>query len=122
MAARVDGGVLRRDHVGAEVEDAVDRLVHRALVAGHRCGREDHGVAAVELHLRVVAVRHPPQCGQRLALAAGGDHDHLVVGEILDLPHRHEHPVRNMNVPETAADVHVLAHGPAHERHLAPKR
>ena len=72
----VHGRVARGDHVAADVVEPVDRLVHRALVAGDRRGGEDDRVAAVQLHLAVVAVGHPPQRRQRLALGAGrDDHD-----------------------------------------------
>ena len=41
----VDRRVARRDHVAADVVEAVDRLVDGALVAGDRRGREDDRVA-----------------------------------------------------------------------------
>ena len=88
VAGGVDRRVGGRDHLAADVVEAVDRLVDRALVAGDRRRREDDGVAVVELDLRVVAVGHPPQRGQRLALRAGRDDDHAVVGEVVDLARR----------------------------------
>ena len=68
VAGGVDRRVGGRDHVAPSLVDAVDRLVDRALVAGDRRGREDHGVAVVQLHLRVVAVGHAAQRRERLAL------------------------------------------------------
>ena len=59
VAGGVDGSVAVRDHVGAQLVDAVDRLVHRALVARDRAGGEDHGVAGVEVDVGVVAMGHP---------------------------------------------------------------
>ena len=69
--------------------------------------------------LRVVAVGHAPQRGQRLALASRGDHDELVVREVLDLPRAHQYALRDIDMAEHAADVHVLAHRAADERDLA---
>ena len=89
---RVGGG----HHLGADLEDPVDRLVHRALVAGDRRGREDHRVAGVELDVGMVRVGHAPQRRQRLALAPGRDRDHLVVREGLDLARRDQQPVRSL--------------------------
>src|SRR3712207_7656070 len=37
----------------------------------------------------------------------------LVVREVADLTRRHERPVGDLDVPELAADVDVLAHGAA---------
>ena len=74
VARGVDGRVARCDHVGAEVIDAVDRLVHGALVAGDR-GGEDHRVPFVQRDVGVVEVGHAAQGRQGLALAPRGD-DH----------------------------------------------
>ena len=86
VAGSVDRGVLGGDHPSADLEDPVDRLVDRPLVAGDRRRREDDGVAGVQLDVAVLAVGHPPQRRERLALAAGRDRDHLLVGVVLDLP------------------------------------
>ena len=70
----------------------------------------------------MVAVGHPAQSRQRLALGAGRDHDHLVVGEVLDLLDADEHPLGHLDVAEPAADVDVLAHRAADQRDLAAER
>ena len=85
-------------------------------------GREDDGVAVVQLHVGVIAVGHAPQRRQRLALAAGRDHDQLVVGEVLDLLGPDEHPLGHVDVAQHAPDVHVLAHRASHQRHLASQQ
>ena len=73
--------------------------------------------------LRVVAVGHPAQRRQRLALAAGRDHHQLVVREVLDLASGPRASPRGCRCgPSIAADVHVLAHRAADQRDLAPER
>ena len=125
LGIAVAGSVHR--HVGgredrrAQAVDAVDRLVDRPLVAGDRGGREDDGVALVQSDLRMVAVCHAAQGRQRLALAPCGDHHELVVREVLDLPGAHQHALGHVDMAEHAPDVHVLAHGAAEERDLAPE-
>ena len=103
VARRVHGLVLGRDHGGADLVEAVDRLVDRALVARDRSGGEDDRVARVQLHVRVLAVRHAAQRRQRLALAAGREHHEPVVGEALDLLRRHEQSLGHLGVAEAAA-------------------
>ena len=78
----LDAGVHDLD---AEAHEAVDHLADVHLVAGDRVRREDHGVAGAELEPAVLAVGHERQRRHRLALAAGGDHADLAVGEVADV-------------------------------------
>jgi hypothetical protein len=94
VPGRVDRRVARRDDVAADVVEPVDRLVDGALVARDRRRREDDRVAAVQLDLRVVAVRHPPQRRQRLALGPGRDDHERSSGPVLELARRDQDPVR----------------------------
>ena len=110
VAGDVDRRVGRGHDAGADLEDAVDRLVDRALVARDRRRREDHRVAGVQLDVAVVVEGHPPQRRERLALAAGRDRDHLLVGEVLDLLRRDQQPGGRVGDPEVGGDVEVLAH------------
>ena len=119
VAGGVDRRVAGRHDLAADVVEPVDRLVDRALVAGDRRRAEDDGVAGLQLDLRVVAVGHPAQRRQRLALGAGRDDDDLLVRPLVDLARRQQHPLRDVDVPEAAADVDVLAHRAADERDLA---
>ena len=122
VARGVDRGVARRHHVGADVVEPVDRLVDRALVARDRRRGEDDRVALAQLDLRVVAVGHPPQRGERLALGARGDDDDLLRRVVVDLAQRHEHALGHGDVAQRAPDVDVLAHRAPDERHLAVER
>ena len=116
VAGGVHGHVGRGDHARAEPVDAVDRLVHRSLVAGDRRGREDHGVAVVQVHVRVIAVGHAAQRRERLALRPCRDDHELVVREVLDLLRAHQQTLRDVDVAEHAPDVRVLAHRAADQR------
>ena len=122
VAGGVDRRVTGRDHVAADLVEAIDGFVDRALVAGNRRRREHDGVALVQLHLRVVAVGHPAQRRERLALRSGRDDHELVVAEVVDLARLDHQPGRQVDVPELAADADVLAHRAADERHLAVER
>ena len=115
----MDRRVLRGHDPGADLEDPVDGFVHRALVARHGRRREDHRVAGVQLDVAVVVVRHPPKRGERLTLAAGGDHDHLFVREVLDLAGLDEEPRWRLRDAEARGDVEVLAHRAPDERDAA---
>ena len=122
VAGGVDRRVAGRDDLGADVVEPVDRVVDRPLVARDRRGGEDDRVAGAQLDLRVVAVGHPAQRRQRLALGARGDDHELLVGPLVDLAQRHEHALGHVDVAQRAPDVHVLAHRAADERDLAPER
>ena len=86
VAADVDQRVALVHDVGAPAGQAVDDAVDGVLVAGDQARGEDDGVALLDVHEVVVALRDPAQRAQRLALRAGGD-QHLPlrrqVGEVL---------------------------------------
>ena len=120
------GGVNRRlaggDDAASDLEEAVDGLPHRSLVAGDRRGRENDSVAVAQLDRRVVVVCHSPERRQWLPLGASGDDDQLVVRPVLHLVRRHQQAFGNLDVTERAADVDVLSHRASDERHLARQR
>ena len=49
VAGDVHGRVLLVQHLGAGLREPVDRVVDAQLVSGHRLGRDDHGVAALDV-------------------------------------------------------------------------
>ena len=116
------GRVAGRDDLAADVVEPVDGFVDRALVPGDGRGAEDDGVAASQLDLRVVAIGHPAQRGQGLALRAGRDDDDALVGEVLELAQADQLPVVDVDVPERASDADVLAHRASDESDLAIER
>ena len=69
----------------------------------------------------MVLVGHPAQRRQRLALRTGRDHDHLVIGPVLDLLRLDQQSVGDLDVTERAPDADVLAHRAADQRDLAPE-
>ena len=75
-----------------------------------------------QLDLRVVAVGHPAQGRQRLALGAGRDDHDLLGRELVDLAQRDQHRLGHLDVAQRAADVDVLAHRAPDERDLASQR
>ncbi len=119
VAGGVDGRIPRGDDVAADVVQAVDRLVHGPLVAGNRGRREDHRVALLELDLAVVAVGHPAQRREWLALGARGDDHDPVIGQVGDLPRPHQDPLGDLDVSQVATDADVLAHRAADQGDLA---
>ena len=119
VARGVHGRVGGRYHVAADVVEAVDRLVDRALVARHGRRREHDRVPVAQLYLGMVAIGHPSQRAQRLALGSGRDDHDAIVGEVFDLAHTHQLAVGHLDVIERASDADVLAHRAPDERNLA---
>ena len=77
---RVPGDVHERrrlvHHGGAEPGQPVDHLADRRLVAGDQRGRQQDRVVGGDPDRLVLAVGHPRQRRQRLALRAGRDQQH----------------------------------------------
>ena len=72
----VDEMVALGDHLDALADQLVVQVVEGALVAGDDLGAEDHRVAGLEPHPRVLAGGDPDQGAARLALAAGAEIEH----------------------------------------------
>ena len=106
------------DHVGAEVIDAVDRLVHGAFVAGDRGGGEDHRVPFVQRDVGVVEVGHAAQGDRGSPWLPVEMTTESMVGSPRS-PWVRPAAVGDVDVAELAADIHVLAHRAAHQRDLA---
>ena len=87
----VHGRDLLVQHGRARAAEGVHRVVHRKLVAGHRLGGHDDGVAALDADDRVVVEGDPGERRQRLALGAGAQQRQLagrVVVEVAGLDER----------------------------------
>ena len=82
MPGDVDGGVLLVQHLCAAPGQPVDRVVDAQLVPGNGARRDDHRVAARDVHRRVVVVGDPREGRQGLALGAGAE-DQLALGRQL---------------------------------------
>ncbi len=68
----------------------------------------------------MIAVGHPRQRGQRLALGAGRDQQDAWGRQLLRELEVDEQAVGYVQQAEVAGDAHVANHGPADERHLPP--
>ena len=114
------GGDLLVEHLRACLCELVDRVVNAQLVSRHRLCRDDHRVAALDVHRGMIVVRDPRESGQRLALRPRAE-DHLLMrGELLEIRRANEDVVRDVDVSEVPRDVHVLAHRAPDDAHLPP--
>ena len=120
VAADVDAAALAVDHRGADLEQTVDGGRDAALVAGDRLGRDDDGVALVQLDLRMVVEGHARERRERLALAARREDEDLLGPVLVDLRELDHRALRHLEVAEVAGDVGVLDHRAAGEGELAP--
>jgi hypothetical protein len=93
--------------------------VDAQLVPGHRLGRDDHRVAGLDPHRRVVVVGDPHEGRERLALASGAEDQHLAGRILLQLVRPDQRLLRHLDVAEVPGDVHVLAHRAADHANLA---
>ena len=118
----MDEGDLLVQHLRPGLRQPVDRVVDAQLVAGNRLGRDDDRVAPLDAHVLVVAVSDPRERRHGLALAASAEHEHPVRRQLHRLPGRHERVLRQVDVPQVARDVHVLAERAPDERDLAAVR
>ena len=118
VAAHVNLRDVLVDHPGAPAGEPVDHPVDGVLVAGDEARRQHDGVAGLDPH-RVVAVGHPRQRRQRLALRTGRDHADVLVGQRVDLASVDDQAGRHPQQPEIAGDAHVAHHRPADEGHRA---
>ena len=105
--------------LGAEPHEPVDHLAHVHLVARDRVRREDHGVALADGEPAVLAVGHAGERRHRLALAAGGDHAHVAVGEVADVLDVDDRRLGDVQQPHLAGQPHVLLHRQAERGDLA---
>src|SRR6478735_7026965 len=118
VARDVHLGVALVHDVGAETHQAVDDAVDGVLVARDEAARQQHGVAGPDVDA-VLPVGHPGQRRHRLALGAGADEDHLVVGQVVELLDVDEDAVGDLEIAELGGDAHVADHGAPDHGHLA---
>ena len=119
MPGNVHGGDLLVEHLRPALGQTVDRVVHAKLVPRHRLRGQDHRVAPVDPHGRMVVVRDSRQGRHRLALAARAENHRLARRELLELPRPDERVVGRLEVAEIPRDVEVLPHRAADDADLA---
>ncbi len=73
----------------------------------------------MDVHLPVGVEGHAGQGGHGLALAAGGDDAHLVLGQGLDVVQVHQHAVGDVHIAQLGGHLHGVLHAAAGDRHLA---
>ena len=119
VTAHVDERIALVHDVGAPARQPVDHAVDGVLVARDQRRGEYDGVALLDVHEVVVALRDPAQRRQRLTLRAGGEQHHLLRWHVRGRLGLDEQTRWHVEVAEVARDAHVAHHGPAHVGHLA---
>ncbi len=114
VAGHVHRGVLLVQHLGPVPRQPVDRVVDAQLVPGDRPGRDDHGVAPLDVNGRVVVVRDPRQRRERLALRARAEHELFVRRDIVEIGGPNELVVVDLDVAEVPRHVQVAPHRSSH--------
>ena len=82
------------DHVGAALEEAVDRAVDVLLVARDGVRGKHDRVALLDVEQAVAAGGKPPEDRGRLALRTGAHDDHFLVRQVQGLVDGHHEQVR----------------------------
>ena len=118
VAGDVEGAGVLADHLGLFPVQFVDDIVDGALVAGDGGGGDDHPVPGLDLHLLVGGEGDAEEGGHGLALAAGGDDAHLVLGQGLDVVDVHHDPFGDVGVPQFGGHPHGVLHAPAGDGHF----
>ena len=103
----------------AELRERVDDALDALLVARDRRCRDDDGIALVDRERLVLAVCHPRECRERLALGACAHDDDFVVRDVLDVVGIDDVLVCDPEVAKLACDGRVCHHGPAGHDDLA---
>ena len=75
---------ILKNHIGAFLEQLINNLCDRLLIARNRIGRKDHGVALSNRNLLVHPARHPAECRHALPLTSRRDNDGLVLWIIFE--------------------------------------
>ena len=119
MARGVELGMLVLIEEGdAELTQGELQALDQALVARNRLGREDHAVAGHQLEMGMTILRQSRQRSARLALAAGGDHQHLFGGQVAEITHRHQRR-QVIQIAEPARHADHAFHGASHQAYPA---
>ena len=106
------------DHLGPFAVELVDDVVDGVFVAGDGGGGEDDPVSGLDVHLLVGGEGDPGEGGHGLALAAGGDDAHLVLGQALDVVDVHQSALRDAHIAQLSGDLQGVLHAPAGDGHL----
>ena len=107
------------DDLRALVEQLVDHAADGGLVAGDGRGGDDDPVARVHLDLLMLGKGHAVQGGHGLALAAGGDDDHLVARQLVELLDIHHHVVRDIHIAQHLGHAQDVLHAAPGDADLA---
>ena len=119
VARDVDALALAVDDLGAQHHQPVDGVHHGDGVPRDRAGGEDDRVAALDLHLGVLATGDAAQGSQGLTLATGHQQQGLAIGQITDLLDRDKQIIRSAHVAQFTGLGDHVEHGAAQEADLA---
>ena len=120
MAGGVQPLALFVYHVCTLAVQLVDDLGDCLLVAGNGGGGNDDPVAGGDVHLLVGVKGHAVQRRHIFALRAGGDDDHLVLGQALDGTQLHDGAGLDLQIAQLLGHLQHILHAPAGDRHLPP--
>src|SRR5665647_1742200 len=119
VAADVHAAALPVDHGGARLEQTIDRGHDADLVAGDGSRRDDHGVAFVQAHLRMIVERHARERREGFSLTPRREDEDLLGPVVVDLGELDHRTLGDLQISEVAGDVHVLLHRAAGDGALA---
>ena len=120
VARDVEGAAALVDDLGVLPVELVDDAADGVLVARDGRGRDDDPVPGANFHLPVGVEGHAGQGGHGLALTAGGDDAHLIVGQALDVVDIHQHPVGDAHITQFHRHLHSVLHAPAGDGDFPP--
>src|SRR4051812_44156418 len=110
MSRDVDIGDGLIEDLRALPEEIVDRTIDHAVVAGHRCGGEDHSITGLNAYLTMILVRNSGQCRRWLSLTTCTENHHLLWVELFGVLNADQHARRYTQVAQFDRHLHIVEH------------
>ena len=119
MSGNMETFALFVNHVSTFAVQLVDDSGNGLFVSGDGGSGNDDPVAGGDVHLLVGVEGHPVQGGHVFTLAAGGDDDHLVLGQALGGGQIHNGAGLDLQIPQLLGNLQHILHAAACDGHLA---